>query len=105
MTLLTGPPGYAPACWSRNPFPLPACLAAGGGLLDGRPELVLPLRCLLGVRSGTADWKGFLDLEGHLHKRRLRPVWEERQKGVVEVRSSGLACRWQWVRWGCGATS
>ncbi|XP_034245070.1 SET domain-containing protein SmydA-8-like [Thrips palmi] len=66
-------------------------LGAAGALLDGRPELVLPLRCLIGVRSGTAAWKSFLDLEAHLDKRRSRPVWEERQKGVVEVlRAAGL---------------
>lgn len=62
-----------------------------GATLAGRADLVLPLRCLLGVRSSQADWAAFLELEAHLDKRRASAVWAQRQEQVVEVlRSSGV---------------
>ncbi|XP_052128169.1 uncharacterized protein LOC113211356 [Frankliniella occidentalis] len=55
------------------------------------PAAVLPLRCLLGVRSGLDGWTTFLELEAHLDQRRGTAVWSDRQSQVVEVlRAAGV---------------
>ena len=80
---------------SALPTPHSVSVALPGAGLFGRPELVLVLRCLLGVRSGAPDWKTFLELEAHLERRRGTEVWRERQSGVIEVqyrvRAAGVA--------------